>query len=153
MQSILPADLSRRLPFAARWRSAWCQEAPEITTCNGSLCRQKNALMTKVHESALSVESGEDLLSVYEWKTHRTKPCLLLAPRDLHVPSPARRRIVSASTCSVLRMRLGATVAEDDRTNKNAASVSGSGVLCIRTSKEEDFLSLAGLAATYSPRA
>ncbi|MET4022959.1 hypothetical protein ABIC10_008100, partial [Bradyrhizobium sp. S3.2.12] len=32
----------------------------------------------KVHESALSVESGEDLLSVYEWKTHRAKPCLLL---------------------------------------------------------------------------
>ena len=82
-----------------------------------------------MHESALSVESGEDLLSVYEWKTHRTKPCLLLAPRDLHVPSQARRRIISASTCSVLRMRLGATVAEDDRTNKNAASVSGSGVL------------------------
>src|SRR4051812_21773644 len=100
MQSISLADLSRRLPFAARWRSAWCQESSEITTCDRSLCRQKNALMTKVHESALSVESGEDLLSVYEWKTHRAKPCLLLAPRDLHVPSQARRRIVSASTCS-----------------------------------------------------
>ncbi|MDA9495236.1 GFA family protein [Bradyrhizobium sp. CCBAU 11361] len=45
----------------------------EITTCDCSLCRQKNALMTKVHESALAVESGEDLLSVYEWNTHRAK--------------------------------------------------------------------------------
>lgn len=39
-----------------------------------------------------------------------------------------------------------------DRTNKNAASVSRGGV-CIRTSKEENVLSFAGLAATYSPRA
>jgi len=45
----------------------------ELTTCDCSLCRQKNALMTKVPESALTVESGEDLLSVYEWNTHRAK--------------------------------------------------------------------------------
>lgn len=38
------------------------------------------------------------------------------------------------------------------RAQKYAASVSGSGVL-YSTSKEENFLSLAGLAATYSPRA
>ncbi|WP_445219575.1 hypothetical protein ACKWRH_05095 [Bradyrhizobium sp. Pa8] len=30
--------------------------------------------MTKGRESALTVESGEDLLSVYEWNTHRAKP-------------------------------------------------------------------------------
>jgi hypothetical protein len=29
--------------------------------------------MTKVHESALTAESGRDLLSVYEWNTHRAK--------------------------------------------------------------------------------
>ena len=29
--------------------------------------------MTSVHESALTVESGADLLSVYEWNTHRAK--------------------------------------------------------------------------------
>jgi hypothetical protein len=45
----------------------------EITTCDCSLCRQKNALMAKVHESALTVLSGQDLLSVYEWNTHRAK--------------------------------------------------------------------------------
>ncbi|MBB2736029.1 hypothetical protein M2307_004041, partial [Bradyrhizobium japonicum] len=37
--------------------------------------------MTKVREGALTIESGEDLLSADEWKTHRTKPCLLLALR------------------------------------------------------------------------
>ena len=29
--------------------------------------------MAKVHERALTVLSGEDLLSVYEWNTHRAK--------------------------------------------------------------------------------
>lgn len=48
-------------------------EISELTTCDCSLCRQKNALMTKVHESALIVTSGEDLLSAYQWNTHRAK--------------------------------------------------------------------------------
>ncbi|WP_256575964.1 GFA family protein [Bradyrhizobium sp. CCGUVB23] len=48
-------------------------EISELTTCDCSLCRQKNALMTKVHESALTILSGEELLSVYEWNTHRAK--------------------------------------------------------------------------------
>ncbi|WP_458194069.1 GFA family protein [Bradyrhizobium sp. UFLA05-153] len=39
-------------------------EISELTTCDCSLCRQKNALMTKVHESALTILSGEELLSV-----------------------------------------------------------------------------------------
>jgi hypothetical protein len=34
---------------------------------------KKNALMAKVHESALTILSGEDLLSVYEWNTRRAK--------------------------------------------------------------------------------
>lgn len=49
-------------------------------------------------------------------------------------------------------MRLGAAVAEDDNTNANAASVSGSGVLYSNIARGR-FLSLAGLAVTYSPRA
>jgi hypothetical protein len=40
-----------------------------------------------------------------------------------------------------------------DLPNKNAASPRGSGVFSIMTGKEENSLSLAGLAATYSPRA
>ena len=62
--------------------------------------------MTKVQESALTVESDDNLLSVYEGKTHRAKPCLLLARQDLHVPSPARRRIISASTSSVPKISI-----------------------------------------------
>ena len=45
----------------------------ELTTCDCSLCRRKNAVMTKVHESALTILSGEDLLSSYEWNTHRAR--------------------------------------------------------------------------------
>lgn len=45
----------------------------ELTTCDCSLRRQKNALITKVHERALAVLSGEDLLSLYEWNAHRAK--------------------------------------------------------------------------------
>lgn len=48
-------------------------EISELTTCDCSLCRQKNALMTKAHGSALIVTSGEDLLSAYQWNTHRAK--------------------------------------------------------------------------------
>lgn len=45
----------------------------ELTTCDCSLCAKKNALMGKVHESALTLVEGEDLLSLYEWNTHRAK--------------------------------------------------------------------------------
>jgi CRISPR-associated protein Cas8b1/Cst1 subtype I-B len=45
----------------------------ELTTCDCSLCRRKNAIMAKVHESELTILSGEDLLSAYAWNTHRAK--------------------------------------------------------------------------------
>lgn len=45
----------------------------ELTTCDCSLCVKKNALMTKVHESALTILSGEDVLSLYQWNTRRAK--------------------------------------------------------------------------------
>ncbi|PAY11084.1 aldehyde-activating protein [Bradyrhizobium sp. UFLA03-84] len=45
----------------------------ELTTCDCSLCRRKNALMTKVHESELEILSGEDVLSTYSWNTGRAK--------------------------------------------------------------------------------
>ncbi len=45
----------------------------ELTTCDCSLCVKKNALMGKVHETALTIVEGEDLLSLYEWNTHRAK--------------------------------------------------------------------------------
>jgi hypothetical protein len=48
-------------------------EIVELTTCDCSLCRKKNALMTKVHESALTILTGEEALSLYQWNTRRAK--------------------------------------------------------------------------------
>lgn len=45
----------------------------ELTTCDCSLCVKKNAVMTKVHESALTILSGEDVLSLYQWNTRRAQ--------------------------------------------------------------------------------
>ena len=45
-------------------------EITELTTCDCSLCRKKNALMTKVHEAALTVTSGREKLSKYSWNEH-----------------------------------------------------------------------------------
>lgn len=45
----------------------------ELTTCDCSLCIKKNAVMAKVHETALTITAGEALLGLYEWNTHRAK--------------------------------------------------------------------------------
>jgi hypothetical protein len=45
----------------------------ELTTCDCSLCVQRNALMTKVPEGALTVLEGEAELTLYEWNTRRAK--------------------------------------------------------------------------------
>jgi hypothetical protein len=48
-------------------------EIQELTTCDCSLCVKKNALMTKVHESQLSITEGEAFLTLYQWNTQRAK--------------------------------------------------------------------------------
>ena len=48
-------------------------EIVELTTCDCSLCVKKNAVMTKVPEAALEIVAGAELLSLYEWNTHRAK--------------------------------------------------------------------------------
>lgn len=48
----------------------------EITgsyTCDCSLCKKKNALMAKVPEDRLTLTSGEDSLSLYQWNTRVAK--------------------------------------------------------------------------------
>lgn len=45
----------------------------ELTTCDCSLCVKRNAVMTKVPEQALTLLSGEDALTLYEWNTRRAK--------------------------------------------------------------------------------
>ncbi|MFT5658249.1 MAG: hypothetical protein ACI9KN_001528 [Gammaproteobacteria bacterium] len=41
----------------------------ELTTCDCSICMRKNALMVKVHESAMRILSGEEALSTYTFHT------------------------------------------------------------------------------------
>jgi len=41
----------------------------ELTTCDCSICRRKNALMAKVHESSFRLLAGEDNLSSYQFHT------------------------------------------------------------------------------------
>jgi hypothetical protein len=43
---------------------------PELTTCDCSICRRKNALMVKVHESAFELLAGQDRLTAYQFHTH-----------------------------------------------------------------------------------
>lgn len=42
---------------------------PELTTCDCSICRKKNALMVKVHESRFLLLAGENLLTKYQFNT------------------------------------------------------------------------------------
>ncbi|PCJ23722.1 MAG: aldehyde-activating protein [SAR86 cluster bacterium] len=43
---------------------------PELTTCDCSICRRKNALMVKVHEDDFELLKGEEELSVYQFHTN-----------------------------------------------------------------------------------
>lgn len=42
---------------------------PELTRCDCSICRHKNALMVKVHESRFKLLSGEASLTEYSFHT------------------------------------------------------------------------------------
>lgn len=51
-------------------RFAITTDFPELTTCDCSLCKRKNALMVKVHESAFELLAGAEQLATYQWHTH-----------------------------------------------------------------------------------
>ena len=42
----------------------------ELTTCDCSICRRKNALMVKVHQKDFELLEGEDSLARYQFHTH-----------------------------------------------------------------------------------
>ena len=42
---------------------------PELTMCDCSICKKKNALMVKVHESKFKLLAGEDALTEYQFHT------------------------------------------------------------------------------------
>lgn len=46
---------------------------PELTTCDCSICRKKNALMVKVHESQFKLLAGEDALTEYQFHSRTAR--------------------------------------------------------------------------------
>ena len=48
-------------------------DMPELTTCDCSICRRKNALMVKVHESKFRLLSGDAALRLYQFHTFTAK--------------------------------------------------------------------------------
>ena len=46
---------------------------PELTTCDCSICRRRNALMVKVHESDFALLAGQDALREYRFHTRTAR--------------------------------------------------------------------------------
>ena len=46
---------------------------PELTTCDCSICKRKNALMVKVHESKFELLAGGDNLTEYQFHTRTAR--------------------------------------------------------------------------------
>jgi hypothetical protein len=46
---------------------------PELTTCDCSICKRKNALMVKVHESSFELLAGKEALTEYQFHTHTAR--------------------------------------------------------------------------------
>jgi hypothetical protein len=44
-------------------------EIEELTRCDCSLCRRRGALMAKVHERGLTIQAGQDQLTLYRWNS------------------------------------------------------------------------------------
>ena len=54
---------------------------PELTTCDCSICRRKNALMVKVHETRFKLLSGEESLTEYRFHTMTARHyCIRVVP-------------------------------------------------------------------------
>jgi hypothetical protein len=45
-------------------------DVSEITTCDCSICRRKNALMVKIHESSMRILVGEEFLTIYQFHSN-----------------------------------------------------------------------------------
>ena len=45
----------------------------ELTTCDCSICKRKNALMVKVHEDDFELTQGESLLTEYQFHTRTAR--------------------------------------------------------------------------------
>jgi hypothetical protein len=54
-------------------RFAITSDFPELTMCDCSICRRKNALMVKVHESKFELLAGEESLTEYQFHTRTAR--------------------------------------------------------------------------------
>jgi hypothetical protein len=48
-------------------------DVPELTRCDCSICRKKNALMVKVHENSFRLLQGRDFLTEYLFHTRTAR--------------------------------------------------------------------------------
>ena len=46
---------------------------PELTQCDCSICRRKNALMVKVHEDQFQLLAGQDALTEYQFHSRTAR--------------------------------------------------------------------------------
>lgn len=46
---------------------------PELTMCDCSLCKRRNALMVRVHESRFQMLAGEEFLTEYQFHTRTAR--------------------------------------------------------------------------------
>jgi hypothetical protein len=54
-------------------RFAIVTDFPELTTCDCSICRRRNALMVKVHERDFTLLAGDDSLAEYRFHTRTAR--------------------------------------------------------------------------------
>ena len=80
---------------------------PELTTCDCSICRRRNALMVKVHESNFRLLSGEGALTEYRFHTHTARHffCSTCGIYPFH-----RKRVTPELRCRVMPLPLIVTV-------------------------------------------
>jgi hypothetical protein len=64
---------------------------PELTTCDCSICRRKNALMVKVHEDRFRLLSGEESLTEYRFHTMTARHYFCRTCGHLSLSPQARR--------------------------------------------------------------
>lgn len=76
---------------------------PELTMCDCSICRRKNALMVKVHESNFKLLAGEESLTEYQFHTRTARHFFCKVCGIYPFTASASRPTTSASTSSVCK--------------------------------------------------
>jgi hypothetical protein len=72
---------------------------PELTSCDCSICRRKNALMVKVHESRFKLLTGEDALTEYRFHTMTARLSSAGLAASIRSIASGSLPTISASTC------------------------------------------------------